>query len=101
MNEHEFRWAVLLIVWSLFDANLREIPYVNTTVARRRCKYGGATWGPRKVQHLVRMCLERVQWFTQSFDVVQQDCLVRIHLSAIPVASRLWKRANLVCAASN
>jgi hypothetical protein len=22
MDEHEFRWAVLLIVWRLFDANL-------------------------------------------------------------------------------
>jgi uncharacterized protein YfaA (DUF2138 family) len=49
-------------------------------------------WGPREVQHLVRMCLERVQWFPQPFDVVQQDCLVRIYLSAIPVGPRLRKR---------
>ena len=32
-------------------------------------------WGPREVQHLVRMCLKRVQWFPQPFDVVEQDSL--------------------------
>ena len=33
MDEHEFRRAVFLIVWRLLDANLREIPHVNTAVA--------------------------------------------------------------------
>jgi hypothetical protein len=34
-------------------------------------------WGPREVQHFIRMCLERVQGFPQPLDVVQQDCLLR------------------------
>lgn len=70
MNEHEFRRAVFLIVWRLLDTDLREIPHINAAVARCRCENGGAMWGPCEVQHLVRMCLERVQWFPQPFDVV-------------------------------
>jgi hypothetical protein len=79
MNEHEFRRPVFLVVGRLFDADLREVPYVNATVARRRCKNCGAMWGPREVQHLIRMCLERVQWFPQPFDIVQQDRLFEFH----------------------
>jgi len=32
-------------------------------------------WGPREVQHLIRMCLKGVQGFPQPFGIVQQDCL--------------------------
>jgi hypothetical protein len=70
MNEHEFRWAIFLIVWCLFDANLREVPHINAAIARRRRENGGTMWGPREVQHFIRMCLERVQGFPQPLDVV-------------------------------
>ena len=42
MNEHEFRWPVFLIVGGLLDADLREVPHINATVAGRRRENGGA-----------------------------------------------------------
>jgi hypothetical protein len=33
MNEHEFRRSVFLIVGGLLDADLREVPHINATVA--------------------------------------------------------------------
>jgi hypothetical protein len=70
MNEHEFRRAIFLVIWRLFDANLCEVPHINAAIARCRRENGGAVWGPCEVQHLVRMCLKRVQGFPQPLDVV-------------------------------
>ena len=42
MNEHEFWWPVFLIVGSLLDADLREVPHIDATVAGRRRENGRA-----------------------------------------------------------
>ena len=103
MNEHKFRWPVLLIVGGLLDADLREVPHINATVTGCRRENRGAMGRPCEVQYLVRVSLKRVQRLPQSFDVMQQDCLFgplsscsRIHadycprtLSALPVIKRV------------
>ena len=40
MDEQKLWWTVLGVIWRLLLANLRKIPYIDTSVAGARCKNG-------------------------------------------------------------
>ena len=49
VNKHKFWWAVLLVIRSLFDANLRQVPDVDPPVTGRGGKDSGIVGRPRKM----------------------------------------------------
>jgi len=76
MNEHEFRWPVFLIVGGLLDADLREVPHINATVADAKMV---AMRRPCEVQYLVHV----------SFKCSLLMSCNKIVLSALPVIKRV------------
>lgn len=61
VNEHQLRGSVLLIVGCLLDANLREIPNVDTSVTSSGCENGWVVGRPSHVEDLVGVSLESMQ----------------------------------------